>query len=164
MSNEKTPKPVGITFKHHITHEGFARGFKSLRDGIRDAEKNYREIEIQNDRDGLPASDIQKKGLEALEGQRRIADAILENLVESAQRGEAFPTGRPEGAISNVTKHIRQLVTNSPCSTTKELERNADKEIIKEMSSGRFANAVSEARKELNLPKPKKTKKPTFPR
>lgn len=91
-------------------------------------------------------------------------DAIHESerkTILVTQHGESFPTGRLEGAISDVTKHIRELVTNSPNSTAKELERIAEKEIIDGLSSRRFANAVSEARKELNLPKPKKTAKPT---
>jgi hypothetical protein len=147
MSDERTPKPKGITFKYHIGREGFASDYQSLMDGTRDAENNYRDIMRQNERDGLPVSEIQKNGLQVLQGQRSIADAITKNLVESAQRGETFQTGRRKGAISDKTKYIKDLANKNPHTKALALFIDADKKILGDMTVSTFATHVSKARK-----------------
>ena len=64
-----------------------------------------------------------------------------------AEHGKKFPQGKKAGAISTSTKYINKLVSEYPTESAKELEKRANKSIIKNMASGTFANNVSNAKR-----------------
>lgn len=118
--------------------------------------------------EGIPLSELfrQKGFLSSYEIEMRssarnpvLVRAITRELHSKALKGMKFSPGRAEGSISESTRHIRQLVQDNPGLPAKELKKIADSSIIGDMSFVRFQNVVSEARAELNLPKPKATKR-----
>jgi len=66
--------------------------------------------------------------------------------VELLHKGARFHPKRKKGAIQQPMKYIKELAQRYPTLSAKELFARADKGIIGEISSGTFANKVSQAR------------------
>ncbi len=108
---------MAIPISHLFTAEGSERNLEMLRRECYDLEGRYREALIQCEisADGNRVISPECKTLQkAFFQTKKLLDAIENNLLSSARKGEKFKSGRNDGAIGDVQKHINKLVAANP--------------------------------------------------
>lgn len=95
---------------------------------------------------------MEEQGRNVSKAMNITQDKLAAYQAPFAEKGKKFPSGKPEGAISESTKYIRELVKNNPKLSVKKLLKlpEASNKLLDNMAEGTFKNQVTAARKKLN--------------
>ena len=96
------------------------------------------------------AMELLRKSMEKVNDEAKSArtyEYLFEVTEHHRQRGLMFEPKRKAGSEASNTKYIKKLVDEKPNLTAKELYKLADISKIGQITSGTFANKVSEAKK-----------------
>jgi hypothetical protein len=96
------------------------------------------------------AMDLLRKSMEKVNDEAksvRTYEYLFEVTEHHRQHGLKFEPKRKAGSEASNTKYIKKLVDKNPNLTAKQLQKIADESEIGNITSGTFANKVSEAKK-----------------